>query len=130
MNDEVELIDFSWSDAWILMSLSGGSSLTEIITGADMINRAIPTHKEIETALVKLINANVLKVSDGQYTLSKEVQRDLDELKDKPGGLFTLVDKSEKYLRKKKFKRVLATGFKLDEAALDSAYKEYKKLGK
>jgi hypothetical protein len=67
---------WEWSDAWVLTAImavdkEAGSTLTEIVAAADMINHAIVLESEIEPAVRKLSGAGLIRVRQGRFFLTE-----------------------------------------------------------
>jgi hypothetical protein len=70
-----EAIRFTWSDAWLLLSIAlstreHGASLKDIIGTGDAINRAIFTPQELRRGLAKLTAAGYVAEQGGRYFVS------------------------------------------------------------
>jgi hypothetical protein len=61
------------ADAWVLASLPGpgdGSTLTEVVMAADMINHAVLVEDEFTQAVNRLTGAGLMAAADGRYALT------------------------------------------------------------
>ena len=81
-------------------SKTGPVPLDQIIAAADACNHAIPTTKEINHALSKLLSLGIVEASDGCITLNSTYVEALDEAWHKPGGLFEVPNKGRNWLQK------------------------------
>lgn len=76
-----------WADAWIFVSvvIAGGAGrhrrsrstrrpegirLTDVLSTADHLNRAIPTRADVEVAVRRLAGAGLITVSDGWFQVT------------------------------------------------------------
>lgn len=120
---------FTWSDAWIFLSISkrDGSTLDEIIAIADMLNHAIPTDKEIEMGINHLSRAGLICVDRDIFILTDNGNNLHKIVKNKSGGLFTLIDKMKKLLDKQEFPFLEISEFSLMPNESKKAYEIYQK---
>ncbi|MEP2025784.1 MAG: hypothetical protein ABJH98_12125 [Reichenbachiella sp.] len=84
-------IKFTNTDAWILMGFpinDEGVSLSELIGRCDAINHAIPTKGEIEIALTKGVQSDIVVQDGNRFKLSNEFVPLYEEVYKSKGGLF------------------------------------------
>ena len=72
---EGEPLQWLWSDAWVLAAImmtqqEGGSSLTDVVAAADAINHAILMDNEVESAVRKLLGAELIATRPRISTVS------------------------------------------------------------
>src|SRR5260370_40246 len=91
---EGEPLQWGWSDAWVLAAImmtqqEGGSSLTDVVAAADAINHAILMENEVESAVRKLLGAELIATQQRAFFLTEagEVMKAA-----KHGGLLGQVD--------------------------------------
>jgi hypothetical protein len=91
---EGEPLQWVWSDAWVLAAImmtqqEGGSSLTDVVAAADAINHAILMENEVESAVRKLLGAELIATQQRAFFLTEsgEVMKAA-----KHGGLLGQVD--------------------------------------
>ncbi|MCI0441453.1 MAG: hypothetical protein L0177_20310 [Chloroflexi bacterium] len=68
----VETLDYTWTDAWLLLSViyagrAGEATLDRIIEAGDFINHAIFTHEELRTSLAKLGDGGLVEMTDAAF---------------------------------------------------------------
>src|SRR5215510_10349012 len=93
---------FDWSDIWIFLCITSrdGVSLDHIIAVADMLNHAIPMEEEVKKAITRLSSAGLIRVEDESFILTETGYQLHETIRKKKGGLFTLVDRMEKYINR------------------------------
>ncbi|MFC0504537.1 hypothetical protein [Micromonospora costi] len=127
-----------WSDAWIFVSLviaSGagrhrrapssrrpeGVRLTDVLSTADHLNRAIPRRDEVEAAVRRLLGAGLVSVSEGWFRITAEGER---LWRSRPSaGLATTVDTVQGVLSRRHTPG--SADWSLDEADHAAAVQEY-----
>lgn len=121
-------IEFDQTDCWVLLSIpttNQGGGLTEIIGLADMLNHSIPTSLEIEVAITKGIQAEVLSLNNNHFVLSTSFRTLIEQLKNGKGGRFTLIDKLNKKLSSQGFEQKNIETFELSKSEHETAYNNY-----
>ena len=91
---EGEPLQWVWSDEWVLAAImmtqkEGGSSLTDVVAAADAVNHAILMGNEVESAVRKLLGAELIATRQRAFFLTEagEVMKAA-----KRGGLLGQVD--------------------------------------
>ena len=113
---------WSWSDAWILASLSGrrsGMTLSELIGSADAHNHAIPTREELANALGSLIAASLVEPTDRGFKTTKQGESIKKHWR---GNMFAW---SEPLLKRLNGVAKVVREHPLTEEEVDQAYAEY-----
>ncbi|MEH1169407.1 hypothetical protein V6V47_28905 [Micromonospora sp. CPCC 205539] len=126
------------TDAWIFVSLviaSGdgrhrraaasrrpeGVRLTDVLSTADHLNRAIPQRHEVEIAVRRLVGAGLVSVADGWFRITDEGER---LWRSRPSaGLATTVDTVQGVLGRRHAPG--SAEWSLDEADHAAAVQEY-----
>ncbi len=68
-----KLVKFSWSDAWVLLSViyaareTGHAEVARLIGVADAVNHAIVTHGELDEGLSRLIESGYVVRERGEF---------------------------------------------------------------
>jgi hypothetical protein len=130
--------DFQFSDAWILASLSGssaeGSRLAELISAADVLNRAIPTAAEIRGALTSLHRSGLVEVSRDRVRLTEHGAAVVATAGRRRGGLFQVVGNVQDVLNSPRTRHPEIDGSPdlsfVTQQAMDAADREYRRKGR
>ena len=75
-------VRLSEGDAWILVAIGGHgerSTLRNVITSADYVNRLVPTANELEQAINHLGKAGLVDVADDGFALTSSGAKVLDD---------------------------------------------------
>jgi hypothetical protein len=117
---------FSSSHSWIFASLSGspeaGSTLSEIVMRADMLNRAIPNPDEIVSALETLHSHGLIKIENDLTALTVHGQKVLANGLARRGGLFSIIENVGKALNSPAFDHPAISGRADTSFLTDVAY--------
>ncbi|WP_025617923.1 hypothetical protein [Salinispora cortesiana] len=129
---------WQWTDAWIFVSLviahgAGrhrraassrrplGVRLTDVLSTADHLNRAIPERQEVEVAIRRLVGTGLVSVTDGWFRITPEGER---LWRTRPhAGLATTVDTVQGALSRRHTPG--DADWHLDEAEHAAAVQEY-----
>lgn len=100
-----ETKEWTWNNGWILSSVfwvqsHESSTLADVLSVADAINKAIPTPDELSQAFTKLVNAGVLKIEGNHYRISQEYIEELEIVYNSKGSLFESAEKGKKWLKR------------------------------
>jgi hypothetical protein len=125
-----ETKQWTWNDGWILMSIylvqsKERTTLANVISAADAINHAIPTANELSIAFTKLVNAEVLKIENNNYTLSNECFGEIEKAYKTKGGLFESANKGQKWLNSSSLEVIKSPKVAVTEEEVEHAYKQY-----
>jgi hypothetical protein len=124
------VIEWAWSDGWILMSLflaRGGAEveLHEVIAIADATNHAIPTAKELTSAFTRFSRCGLLVVTDGSYKLAPEFRPSIRKASKSKGGLFQTGKKGLDWLRNSGLTESSTKRIIIRDAKAKAAYERY-----
>jgi hypothetical protein len=94
---------FHSSDSWILLSIAYAgrkklTSLVDIIALADAINHAIPTTREMDRALNRLLDGRLISHKRGTFTATKTGLAAIKKVERRSKGVLTLWDNLHKLL--------------------------------
>ena len=121
-------IKFLHCDHWILMTIpinKDGVDLEGIIGRADAINHAIPTDEEIEGAITRCLQANIIKKIDDKYVFTDNYLKIFDKLWEKSKNVFDMWKIVEEYLSKSDLKKMNSDELKLKLNESSIAHKKY-----
>ena len=123
-------LEWSWSDGWLLMALllaqgTKGARLCELIAAADLTNHAIPTARELSSALTKFARCRLVTASRGRYLLSPRHVPALWKAYEGRGGLFSSGDKGLKWLKRAALAPAVKRRIPISDAQVKAAYDQY-----
>ncbi|MEQ9266298.1 MAG: hypothetical protein RLN81_13800 [Balneolaceae bacterium] len=127
---------FSFSDAWIFVSLRGSLndnnlvSFPKLLMTADYMNRAIPTHTEIRNAFEKFYVYGFVEVNETEILINQVVDELYELVAKKRGGLFSVAENAKTVLNSKRNKLEPIRNRNLDfqfitQNFIENAYKVY-----
>ena len=119
---------FLSSDAWIFISLNPtetGATLESILAAADWINHAIPTQAEIEGAVNRFMQADLLHMKADKFFLTERGLGLYRAIMDKKGAILKHWKKMEKLLNETDLPVLAAEEFHLPSSQLEDAYQRY-----
>jgi hypothetical protein len=96
-------IEFTWADAWILLSIiyrggESGATLGGIIETGDAINHAIFNYGELDDGLSRLIEAgHIIRVKDS-FRASAAMVAAYEKLSRRPGSPVTQMERLQNFL--------------------------------
>lgn len=105
-----------------------GSSLYGIILSADSMNHAIPTSKELTSALTKLARCGIVEKVDKRFRISAVYLPALKAAREKRGGHFDTPEKGKKWLCRTKFEINSKARITVTQPQVSKAYAEYRKM--
>jgi hypothetical protein len=123
-------IEWSWNDGWLLMALfltqgETGARLHELIGAADATNHAIPTSRELSSALTKFIRCGLVTVARDRYILSSRRRAGIQKAYQGRGGLFAAGDKGLRWLKGSRLAPENMERLVLSETQIKKAYDHY-----
>lgn len=91
--------------SWIFLataiaSKSGPADFASISSIADGINHAVPTHKELQTAMTWLTTRDLISKNGNKYSLTDKGKLEYEESSKKTSTLLKIWDNLEKALSK------------------------------
>jgi hypothetical protein len=123
-------IEWLWNDGWLLMAVllaqgEAGAQLHELIAAADATNHAIPTSRELSSALTNFIRCGLVAVSRDRYHLSPQYLPDVQKAYQGRGGLFAAGDKGLRWLKRSGLAPGNTERVEFSEAQVKAAYDLY-----
>ena len=109
----------------LLVHSEDGASLAALIGAADATNHAIPTVGELSRALTRLSKVGVVSALDQRFKLTANYIEELEAIKSKKGGLFSLPEKGKKWLCSKSLDLEERASIRISAEQLKQAYDEY-----
>lgn len=122
------VITFSHNDAWILYAIPPGiedCSLSEIIARADFVNHAIPTTKEIASAITKGLRCGLLERGPVGVRYSQSHREAVLKVTQKPRYAMDAWDALHEFLSQQVWEQANTDEFCLTDAQVEAAYQEY-----
>ena len=124
------MVEWNWNDGWILMSLflaRGGAEaeLHDLIEVADATNHAIPTTKELSSALAKFVRCGLITVEEGRYKLAQQHVHSIRQAFEAKGGLFESGKKGLNWLKVSGLIELCTKRVIVSEAKAKAAYNQY-----
>ena len=101
---------FSWTEAWVFASLGGGTesdkgvTLECVISNGDVLNRAIFTAEEIQDGLRQLYRSGLVMTARNRIFITDHGKSVYENAMTRRGGLFSIVDNTQKALNTPRIK--------------------------
>lgn len=120
---------FHSSDAWIFLSIAHGQSkvgvsLEGLISTADCINHAIPTDREIEDAINRLVAAGFVAIENERFKLTNSAEKLFKRIYKKTKSLLKQWQLLEKFLQGIELQKLSST-WTLSRSQAETAYLKY-----
>jgi len=120
---------FTFSDAWVLTTLiliNDRTTLSQLIACGDIINHAIFTKEDVNTALSKFLELNFIEIDQNKNMLVTSSGLRLPTKSFYKSGLFSKVEILLKVLKKYAVKEIEIIEF-FSDIEMKQAYSEYEK---
>jgi hypothetical protein len=111
--------------ALLLAQGETGARLHELIAAADATNHAIPTSRELSSALTKFIRCRLITVARDRYRLSSQHLPGVQKAYQGRGGLFAAGDKGLRWLKGSGLEPGNMERLEFSEAQVKAAYDQY-----
>lgn len=123
-------MNFSKTDCWILLSIPNsdtGGDLEKLIEIADAINNSIPECEEIEAAINKGLETQVIIMDNGNFILTPEFQQFIKGAFKKNGHPKSLIEILHDKMSSWPGEAVKYKAYKLTEDEFENAHMAYLK---
>lgn len=121
---------FSKTDCWIFLSIpdsEDGGDLENLLDIADAINNSVPECREIEVAINKGLETQIILIKDGKFLLTPKFQQFIKGAFTQNGSHVSLIDTLHKKMISWCEGPVNYTPYKLTDEAFENAHHAYLK---